>query len=74
MSFSNYDSCRSSRKCQTYDDDDSNLKKDVKKLKDDNLLLIERIEKLEKLINNMISFQPEGEGYQEAKTHFETMK
>jgi hypothetical protein len=54
-------------------DEDSNLKKDVKQLKADNLLLIERIDKLEKLINNMISYQPEGEGYQETKTHFETI-
>lgn len=54
--------------------DEEQLKKDVEKLKKDNLLLIERIEKLEKLVNDMISFQPEGEGYQEAKTHFETMK
>ena len=42
-------------------------------LKKDNLLLNERIEKLEKLINDMISYQPNGEGYQETKTHFETI-
>jgi len=49
------------------------LKKDRKELKEDNLLLKLRIEKLEKLINDMISYQPEGEGYQETKTHFGTI-
>ena len=49
------------------------LKIDLKQLKKDNLLLKTRIEKLEKLINDMILYQPEGEGYQETKTHFETI-
>ena len=59
-----------------FDDDDDNylLKKDVRKLEVENLLLTQRVEKLEKLVADMISYQPGGEGYQETKTHFETLK
>jgi hypothetical protein len=46
---------------------------DIKQLKADNLALTERVEKLEKLINDMFSYQPGGEGYQETKEHFETI-
>ena len=64
-----YSRCSYKKNCSSEEE----LEKDVKQLKKDNLLLIERIEKLEKLVNDMISYQPEGEGYQSAKTHFETI-
>lgn len=48
-------------------------REDIEKLKAANLALTERVDKLEKLVKDMISYQPDGEGYQEAKEHFETM-
>jgi hypothetical protein len=52
---------------------DIEFKKDITLLTELNLKLTERVDKLEKLINDMILYQPDGEGYQEAKTHFETI-
>lgn len=53
--------------------DENSTKKDIKQLKEDNKLLTERVKKLEKLINDMISYQPDGDGYKETKEHFENI-
>lgn len=69
-----YTRCSYKKSCSSTDEEEFiQLKEDIKGLKKDNLLLICRIEKLEKLINDMILYQPEGEGYQATKTHFETI-
>ena len=46
---------------------------EIEQLKAANLTLTERVDKLEKLVHDMISYQPGGDGYLEAKEHFESM-
>ena len=72
--MSNRSRCSYKKSYCSDDDDNYLLKKDVRKLEIENLLLTERVDKLEKLVADMISYRPDGEGYQETKTHFETLK
>lgn len=60
---------RIQRSCSSSCEDE--YTKDIKQLKADNLTLTERVEKLEKLVNDMIFYRPDEGGYQETKTHFE---
>ena len=61
-------SCQRTQKCCHTSKQD-----DIKQLKMDHLALSERVNQLEKLVRDMISYQPGGEGYQETKQHFESL-
>ena len=54
---------------------DINASKDeIDILKSENFTLKERVDRLEKLINNMFLYQPDGEGYNETKEHFKNIQ